>query len=408
MRICVVHPYPVHSAAVGGTTRVYGLVRHLAARHRVSVATHASGDPEADEAAVADLAELGVEQRMFRRPRPSLARRVGWLLAPDPYFVSRNLNPSLSDALERMSGDVGGVDVIHTEFAYLHPLLPRGAGRPALVLAEQETMSVAVERLRRIPARDKNLYERYLERRGPRVERFERRVLPRYDRVFAISEREAERMSRLAGREVPVVPHVVSTSRFVPGEGDGDGSVLFVGNYAHRPNLHGLLWMVEEVWPRVRAAVPDASLRVVGPGLDEASVRRLESEPGVEAVGWVEDIVRAYQRCGLFVNPLHSGSGMRGKVLEAFACARPVVSTAVGMEGIAAVDGCHARVADSPEEFGSAVVAYLRNPDLGRRHGAAARSLVCERYDVEVVLDRLEGELETLVERRAFAAGGRA
>src|SRR5262249_31186117 len=80
-KIAIVHPYPVSSRAVGGTTRVNALARFLAPRHAVSVLTHASGDDEADRAAIAELAALGIEQRVFERPRASAPRKLVWALS---------------------------------------------------------------------------------------------------------------------------------------------------------------------------------------------------------------------------------------------------------------------------------------------------------------------------------------
>lgn len=91
---------------------------------------------------------------------------------------------------------------------------------------------------------------------------------------------------------------------------------------------------------------------------------------------------------------------MRGKVLEAFACGRPVVSTPMGMEGIDAQPDRHHLEAQEPGPFSSAVVRYLKDADLRRTHGQAARELVERLYDPSVVFARFEGDALEAVSRR--------
>jgi glycosyltransferase involved in cell wall biosynthesis len=92
---------------------------------------------------------------------------------------------------------------------------------------------------------------------------------------------------------------------------------------------------------------------------------------------------------------------MRGKVLEAFASGLPVVSTALGMEGIAATSGQHYLSADHEAEFATAIVRYLRDRRLARTHGAAARDLVEHTYDTHAVFSMLETAYEEAVAKRA-------
>lgn len=402
MKIGVVHPYPVHRRAVGGTTRVNALVRDLARRHRVTVFAHSSGCPSTDAEAIDDLAGIGVEQLLFAQPRPGLAVRVSWALGREPYFVSFNRNPELEAALgERARG--GGFDVLHLEFAYLAPLLSGLGDGPVRVLAEQETMSICADRLRRVPLWRRTAYETYLATQGAKVRRFERTALASFSRLFAITPEEAGVMAEISGRSVDVLPHVVCTETFAYAAGEADEStVLFVGNYGHRPNLHGLLWFVDEVWPSVAEAHPEAVFEAVGPGLDDGVRRRLE-EAGVRVAGRVEDLVGRYQAAAVFANPIRSGGGMRGKVLEAFSCGRPVVSTTMGMEGVAGVDGEHHLIGDDAETFAAQVKRYLGDRELRRRHGRAARALTERLYDAGVVFRRLEREYEACLAGRVRA-----
>jgi glycosyltransferase involved in cell wall biosynthesis len=404
VRIAIVHPYPVWSRSVGGTTRVYALVRHLAPRHEVHVFAHSEGNPEEEGEAIRELALLGVEQKVIAREPKSFFKKATWVAGKTPYVVNYNRNPELEAALAALDRE-RGIDVAHIECSALTPLL-RGLGPACVrVLAEQELMSIVAERLRSVASRHKSPFQHYAPLELPRLRTFEATVLPCFDRLFAINESEAARMAKCSGRTVEVLPHVVDTRTFVPGDGASPRpSVLFVGNYGHHPNVEASFWLMEKVWPLVRSAVPEAAVRLVGPGFRPEQRKALE-ELGAEVPGRVEDIVGTYRAATVFANPILSGGGMRGKVLEAMACGLPVVSTPRGLEGVAATTGQHCEGAARPELFSAAIVRLLGDPSTRESLARRARALVETRYDVRLVMGRLEAAFE---EAHASQAAGRA
>ncbi|MDH5536514.1 MAG: glycosyltransferase [Betaproteobacteria bacterium] len=401
MKIGILHPYPVYSAAVGGTTRVFALVCHLAPRHEVTVFSHSSGSAEADARAIRELRALGVESSIEPLPLVGRMQKLHSALDATPYFVHRNRNPRLEAALGECVRS-RGLDLIHVEFAYLAPLLRHSAGMVPWVLAEQETMSLACERLGKLRWREKTFYEHLLQREQARVRRFEASVLPGFSRIYGITPAEAERMRAQGGNVVGVLPHVVRTDVFTPDRAATEqGRLLFVGNYGHAPNVHGLRWFLERVWGALRAQRPSLEFCVVGPGLAQPELRLLESGGG-RWLGHVEDLVAEYRRATVFVNPLHVGGGMRGKVLEALACGCPLVSTALGMEGVEeAREDVHFLRADGSDEFIERLLFLLAHPDRRLDLAVAGRKLAVEHYNAAQTFDRLEsGFLETLEARR--------
>ncbi len=407
MRIAIVHPYPVWSRAVGGTTRVLALVRHLAPRHEVHVFTHSRGQTDEEAEAVRELAALGVAQRVVPRPPSSWLHKARWAAQRVPYFVSHNRSPELEAALSKLDRE-RGIDVAHLEHLALAPLLEGLGGGCARVLAEQELMSLTVERLRAVPFRHKSLYQHYITRQIPRIRSFEGEALRGFDRAFGINAAEAARMAELSGRDVEVLPHVVDTRVFTPAaEPPASRDVLFVGNYGHHPNVEAVFWLMEEVWPAVRRRAPGARVRLVGPELSVAYTRTLEAL-GAEVAGRVEDLAGAYRSAAVFVNPIRSGGGMRGKVLEAFACGVPVVSTGIGLEGVAARPGEHCDRADDAADFAAAIVRLLTDAPLCSTRARSARELVASNYDVRGVMGRLEMVFDEVCAGRRIAARARA
>jgi glycosyltransferase involved in cell wall biosynthesis len=114
-------------------------------------------------------------------------------------------------------------------------------------------------------------------------------------------------------------------------------------------------------------------------------VTRLGGQAGVEVIGAVPDMAASYRDAHVAVVPLRAGGGSRLRVLEAFAQQRPVVSSSVGMEGIAAIDGAHAFIADDPLRFADDVQRLLRDPVLAVQMTSAAHALFQERYTEGIV-----------------------
>jgi polysaccharide biosynthesis protein PslH len=396
MKIAIVHPYQVHAAAIGGTSRVFELTRFLARRHSVSVYTHADTVPAP---ICPTLTAAGVEQYIFPLPRPSRLAQVRWLAdRSSPYYVRRNINPAMAAAL---TAAAGSVDVVHLELGYMTPAIEKMSGAVVRCLAEQEVMPMMLERLGRVAWADRSAYERAAPLMRERAVRFDARTLPAFDVLYGITARDAQYLAAAANKPVAVLPHVVALSRFTAaGQEEQDpATVLFVGNFSHRPNVHAARWFIREIWPRVRASVDGARCDIVGAGMD-AELSRALAAPGVTATGYQPDLAACYRHATVVVNPMISGGGMRGKVLEAMASAAAIVSTTVGVEGIAAVSGLHCTVADDAAAFGEAVAVYLNNPMLRRVHGNAARRLVAQHYDAPAVFARLESDYEEAVAAR--------
>jgi len=148
--------------------------------------------------------------------------------------------------------------------------------------------------------------------------------------------------------------------------------------------------MAREIFPMVRARQPHARLILVGHA-PPASVTELAHIPGVEVLGYVEDLMPILKKSEVFVVPLLSGSGIRVKILDAFAWGIPVVSSQVGFEGIDARAEEHLLVADATRDFAEGVLSCLENPKHAMTMARRARKVAEERYawpEVDRFLDK--------------------
>ena len=167
-----------------------------------------------------------------------------------------------------------------------------------------------------------------------------------------------------------------------------ESTMLFVGTYIYRPNVEAAEYLIRDIWPRVRRVAPDSRLLIVGAEPDRIP-SYAEAPPGVEFLGFVDDMSTVYQRTRLVCCPIRVAAGTRFKILEAAAYAKPVVSSTVGAEGIDLRDGEAILLRDDPSSFAAACLQVLRNPPLGERMGRAARTVIRERYERDIVIDKI-------------------
>jgi len=176
-------------------------------------------------------------------------------------------------------------------------------------------------------------------------------------------------------------------------------TMLFVGSFRHDPNRVAVDWFVQSVLPLILKRQPAARLVVAGSDPPRAYVYAGYSE-ALEMLGYVEDIRAPLAEFAVFVCPILSGSGVRVKLLEAFAAGIPVVSTTVGAEGLARVDGEFCALADDPAGFAERVLALLEDPDAAAAMAARARTEVETNWDMGAITRKLVDNYHALAREK--------
>lgn len=167
--------------------------------------------------------------------------------------------------------------------------------------------------------------------------------------------------------------------------------LLFMGSLFYHPNLDGLKWFCDYIWPHVLGAIPDARLDVVG--YVEKSIGDLPQKLGVFYHSYVEHVDQFVSQSSCLVVPLRIAGGTRIKILEAWANGLPVVSTTVGAEGLDAQHGVTLLIGDTAETFTNACVLLLQSPDLGNRLAASAFKHGKARFDWQAIHPALDRAL---------------
>ena len=295
-------------------------------------------------------------------------------------------------ALER-SVAVLSPDVVVLDDARLaeHGVLLRAVGfRGRLLLHAHNVEHLLLERQAALESRPGKRWE--LRLRARRFRAAESSLARAVDAVLALTPDDQRILATLnPGLDVRWVPPEVDTARYAAVPGPGERRLAFVGSLHWAANRDGVEWFLREVWPAVRARVPDARFTVVGK-LPPGGLGGLP--PGVEALGFVEDERPVLASARALVVPLRFGSGVRIKVLTAFAMARAVVSTPLGVEGIPAADGESLLLARDAAAFAEACVTLLEQPVLAERLGAAGHAVCQDAYAPASVAGALRAALE--------------
>jgi glycosyltransferase involved in cell wall biosynthesis len=214
--------------------------------------------------------------------------------------------------------------------------------------------------------------------RLPMVMFWEQRAVRLSHKTFVCSENDRNYLSKIfCSKKIAVIPNAIDVHDAV--EPSDKPRLLFLGQMSYYPNRMAADYLINSIWPAVFSALPDARLLIAGSG-HESLAGFASSPPGVEFLGFVDDLETLYKKATVVCCPILYGGGTRIKILEAAAYGRPVVSTTVGAEGIDLRAEEEILLRDTPGSFAEACIRLLKDRNLTVQIGQAARSAVSEKY----------------------------
>ena len=394
LSVLFVSPYPILPPVHGGGVFMYQtlceLVKHCDV-HLVSLLDHASQLPVNEQ-----LREICASAEFIVRieGQPGAASIV-------PHAVREFESPDLEWVIHRQIL-IHAVDAVQLEYTPLGQYAGRFR-RLASVLFEHDIYFQSI-------ARSLGHIEGFIAKLTARFEylralRYELRMLPRCDRVQVCTRENgtflASFLPELKSRLQEGLRAGINTADYnFHTDGREPFTMLFLGSFRHTPNQVALDWFAREVMPCILAREPRARLAVAGSDPPPAHHFAGYSD-SIEILGFVDDVKALLGRYAVFVCPILSGSGVRVKLLEAFACGIPVVSTTLGAEGLAHTHGGTCLLADSPEAFADRVVYLFGNPGEAASMAARARAEVTANWDMAAITRKLaESYRDVIREKR--------
>jgi sugar transferase (PEP-CTERM/EpsH1 system associated) len=399
MRILMIANYLPYPQVTGGRIRIYNLLRRVASRHEVSLATLLQSPEDAEGIPHLQQFCARVETAMMDR-RSRLAKAPGmvrYALEGKPpelrLLHSEELVGKIGQLFSRNDFEIVQIE---SHMALYLAALPQTKSYKSI----QMFQNVASQQLARIW---------HVERRGDRklrtwmngvvLGRWEARYAENFNRCTTVSHVDQQILMKANPRlQVDVIPNGVDTQQYQPlppPPQNESPSLMFVGSMGYAPCIDAVLYLCHDILPLIRQSINPVDLRIVGSDPSPEVLKLAGSR--VHVTGRVEDVVPYYQESTICVVPLRAGGGTRLKILEAMALGRPVVSTSIGCEGLDVVDGEHLLIADTPERFAEHTVRLLRDRQFAQHLCASARRLVEARYGWDKIAERLMDVYEEMV-----------
>ncbi|WP_312109548.1 glycosyltransferase [Stenotrophomonas indicatrix] len=222
-----------------------------------------------------------------------------------------------------------------------------------------------------------------LLRNAERTRASELAVMDRCDITVLVSAAEREQLQADAPQ---VRVELISNLHEVAGTGAPFAQrhdLVFVGGFRHPPNLDAMEWFIGDVFPHVRAALPQVRLHCIGAGAPDTLLALAANQPGVVMHGFVEDIVPYMDGARIAIAPLRFGAGVKGKINLSMAHGQPVVGTTCAVEGMHLRAGQDVLVADDAAGFADAVVRLYQDPVLWQQLAAAGLANVAEHFSLD-------------------------
>lgn len=297
-------------------------------------------------------------------------------------------NPIFVDAERYLQKHAAEFDVV---FAYRGPiaarfvdLVRRVAPRAKFVFDTVDLHFLREERQAEIEKSDQKHAE------AQRTKQIEIGAMRKADRTIVLSKVEQEIATRLVpNAEISLIPIV----REVPGRlapREERSGVLFIGGFAHFPNIDAIIWFVSNVWPIVRYRLPHAQLKIVGSQVTPDVAALENAEAGVEVLGFVENVEPLMASSLVSVAPLRYGAGVKGKVVSSLCYGLPCVATSIAVEGMGIGEHDGVIVADDPEHMADGIVALHQQADLWSSLSDGGVSFAHANFSVARIREQLK------------------
>ncbi len=383
MNILILSPYlPVPSQGGGGTSYFYYL-KKLAPRHKITLLCLCQKDeqqeinklfPYCERIEIIRLKKIPALWHAFLSLFTGSSFRVGFYRSSQfKKVVAATLQGKRFDAIiashERMGQYIkGGVGIkkildFHDIVSERHKMLARVGKSPLRRLAH------------------------FLE--FFRLRKYEIGCLQRFDTLWVSTTRDAASLREYdRDKRLKVVRKGIELQDFPWGlDNETSQSLIFTGNMSYEPNVDGVLYFVKEIFPRLKADLPEVKFLVVGNYPHKKIQRLANPNQGIIVTGKVPAVLDYLKKSRVFVCPLLVGTGTRIKLLEAMAVGLPIVSTTAGCAGLGAKNEKHLLVADTPEAFSAAVRRLFTDKDLYNSLSKNSQRFVAENYDVNKIAE---------------------
>lgn len=371
-------PYPPDS---GPKVKTYYVLKYLAERHDVTLVSFVRDTDKVEHVEhLKSLCKKVVTVPITRSPVMDLQFLGKSLLTNQPWMMVRDEREDMQAVLAELAKTTD-FDVVHADQLNMAQYaLPFTKSRKVLDL--HNALWVLYKRLSETLPLTKPM--KYILMRDWRLlKKYEGNMCRTFDAVLAVSQEDKLALIEAGARlDMTVIPIAIDTDEQaqIPRQ-PRSPHIVHIGTMYWPPNIAGITWFLDEIYPLVKQHVPDVRCTLIGARPPASITDRAKADPSLTVTGYVEDPIPYLADSSMMVVPLKAGGGMRVKILNALSQGVPMVSTTVGCEGINVTNGEDILVADSPEDFADATTRLLTNSTLNRQITESGRTMVVNTYD---------------------------
>ena len=336
-------------------------------------------------------------QGVFVDTRVNLVDAFSTLITQDSYNISRFFSTDfdiiLSNIIKREK-----FDVIHLESLFMTPYIGtiRRHSKSKVVLRSHNLEYIIWER---VAAGTKNLAKKaYLKYLSAQLKKYELDVITRMDGIAAISIDDQHKYESI-GLQKPLIniPFGIDLDGYSDQDNSPEPALFHLGSMDWRPNLEGVLWFLEDIWPRIHEKFPSLKFYLAGRNMPDHFEQM--NKPNVVILGEVDDAKEFMKSKQIMVVPLLSAGGIRVKIIEGMALGKNIISTNVGAEGIDCTDQKDIHLANDATGFCEAIEKLLTDHEHALQQQKAARKLVEDHFDNRVLISKLVDFYQNLLSR---------
>lgn len=320
------------------------------------------------------------------------------LFSDDSYHISRFISTpfeqKLIEILKSEEFDVVQIETVH--LAHYIPIIRRYSEAKIAMRAH----NVEFEIWQRIADNTRFFPKKwYINHLTKKLRKYEVDQLQNYDMMVAITQRDLDFFKKLGYKNKGVVtPIGLDINDYQPNYDTYNKapSLSFIGALDWMPNYEGLMWFLDNVWDRLIERFPSLKFHIAGRHTPPSLMNL--NKKNVIVYGEIPDAGKFINEHSIMVVPLLSGGGMRAKILEGMALGKVVLSTQLGLEGIAGKHQQDVLIADTPEAIIENIAFALDDKNRLQTIGRNAREFVAENFDNLNIARRLEREYETMLD----------
>lgn len=380
-------------------SRSFNLIRCLKlAGNEVTIGTLFTNDREFHE--IEELQQAG--WRVIASPMPlwrSLWNAAAALPGDTPLQAVYSWQPELSNKLlELLNSENPPFDVVHVEHlrGSKYGLAIRDAKLRTAVPVVWDSVDSITYLFKLTSRHSKSLLSRLISRLEiKRTEQMERWLIDQFQRIVVTSpvDRQAFldlRTNQDGQEKIQVISHGVDLDYFTPDASiKRDPATLVIsGKMSYHANITMTLALVQDIMPLIWQKLPDVHLVIVGKD-PPSQIQTLSKDPRVEVTGMVPDLRPYLRKATLAVAPVQYSAGIQNKLLEAMACATPVVSTSLCTSALLVKPDEEIILADSPQAFADRVVELLNDPVRCQKIGESGLEYVQRHHDWKNITSHL-------------------